>query len=133
MLKPDKHTMKEIKFKTADSLQLSEPQLSALKKVLRYLEQGKIPASTFSMDFWHSKGHRCGSTHCIGGWAEKLSGVTFEDHPPNLGKLFYPGTDVRNEKESDRAYRATRKEAAMALRNYLTFGKPRWRSVISAS
>lgn len=128
-------------FKTANELQITEPQLSALIKTLVLFETGKIkyvPVSPddfcpdddnrkfsghFNMVAWSMK-HPCGTVACIGGTAEMVGGVDFQLLETNdeLDKLFYP--------EPYSYGGVTVEQAARALRNYLTFGEPRWKEVL---
>jgi hypothetical protein len=73
------------------------------------------------------------TAHCIGGWAQKIGKVRFFDGvPKGLDRLFYPGGDVKSDSTCDKAYAATPKQAARALRNYLIHGTPKWAQVVAA-
>lgn len=73
----------------------------------------------------------CGTTSCICGWIETLAGIpprhlaqrTYFLSGSNLRKLFYQKTDSE----------ISLGQAAVALRNYLTFGEPRWDEALAAS
>lgn len=126
-------------FKTADELDISQPQLEALQKTLVLLETGKLtyvqPSDTslsylgpnpvftghFNMEFWANTIAECGTVACIGGTAEMIGQVSFDGYGPALDRLFYPhGCNYSN---------ITIDQAARALRNYLTTGEASWAEV----
>jgi hypothetical protein len=123
-------------FKSAADLEITEPQRDALQKVLVLLETGKLAHSLFNdaepesptfsglfnMTNWYAS-HRCGTVACIGGTAELISGVKFDNWALNDGlyKLFAP-TDLGTTTYE----RATPAQAARALRSYLTTGDAKW-------
>jgi hypothetical protein len=135
-------------FKSATDLKITEKQKQALIKTLVLLETKKLthmekPISSlefkdnhpvlgkfFNMDVWASTYESCGTVSCIGGTAEIIGGpgVYFSaissDFPKNLLDLFYPNT-IMPELYED----ITTEQAATALRNYLTTGKPNWKNV----
>jgi hypothetical protein len=129
-------------LKTASDLRISEEEKDALCKVLVLLETGKlrhvetfklpppdrfIPpverkfTGEFNMADW-SYAHTCGTACCIGGTAEMVSGVFFDDErmPDGLHDLFYP------QNASVPYSKITTEQAAAALRSYLTTGEARW-------
>jgi hypothetical protein len=128
-------------FKTPDDLGISDKEFDALFKVLGMLERGEIkhrahgktrPAPTgkfvgFNMAaFFGDTG--CGTVACICGWAEhigKLDGMLIDKRLVNKGlnALFEPNPHGGVQIAMD-AIRAD--EAAIALRNFLTHGEPRW-------
>jgi len=90
-----------------------------------------IEGKLFSMNEWATH-FPCGTVRCIGGWAE-----TFMPHCPldadgdplwqytkELEDLFYPPLGAHPSH-----YGSTPKQAAMALRNYLTTGSAQWETV----
>lgn len=124
-------------FKTPAELEISDAEFDALAKVLGMLEReefsfgkvgktGEMAAPTSGMTFhmnclWLTE--ECGTVACIGGWAAYFMGENPNDYlsgprPRNLFRLFWPGGV---------GYFATRSQAAIALRNYLTPGVPRSR------
>ncbi len=123
-------------FKSAADLGITEPQLSALQKTLVLLETDAltyIPVESlttdgseqfgaftggFNMAYWHSV-HSCGTAGCIGGTAEKIGGVSFDEIPDDLHALFYPA-------DAGRFHKLRPAQAATALRSYLTTGDARW-------
>jgi hypothetical protein len=78
----------------------------------------------FNMDMWASRAH-CGTIMCIGGTAEFLMKEEFGDEPEQLYRLFHPDTDIPWPD-------ITPNQAAIALRNYLTHGEPRWDEALAA-
>jgi hypothetical protein len=121
-------------FKTATELGLTEPQYCGLVKTLVALEEGKLDhenenkpwldrdlPKSFHMAHW---GGSCGTVCCIGGTAEALMRDNLFNQgnaiPDELYNLFFPG-------HTKEAYRASTKQAAVALRHYLTTGKENWK------
>jgi hypothetical protein len=134
-------------FKTAADLGISEPQKEALIKTLVLLETEKlvhIPvrddleidfsaaesfSGKFNMNSWSHTYERCGTICCIGGTAELIGAVEFEDttkYGTKLYNLFYP--DAGDELNWDSI---TTAQAATALRSYLTTGDARWDLAVS--
>ena len=118
-------------FKTATELGLTQPQYCALVKTLVALEKGRLWQDfdiRFNMEHW---GGECGTTCCIGGSAEALGALphgSLADAASQLSRygfrydlqnLFYPY-------HCKDAWDATQKQAAVALRHYLTTGKENW-------
>jgi hypothetical protein len=132
-------------FKTAQDLGISEGQKSALEKTLVLMETGKIrhvPAQdygkrcfyspkgfsgNFNMSDW-TYGSACGTVACIGGTAEMVGNVDFGTgmSTEGLRQLFYPDYENEEEEYND----ITVEQAARALRNYLTTGRPDWDTVL---
>lgn len=115
-------------FMKPEALGISEAEIAALISVLGMMEREEIEVD---MREW---GHPCGTVHCIGGWARAISS---QDHfhsarrPKNLEALFYPSCFVVNGKLVN-GFIATRRQAAIALRNYLTTGEPRWPEALAS-
>jgi len=119
-------------LKTAAELGLTGPQYCWLVKTLVALEEDRLVEDHrihFDMGTWcdtdHSVvPHGCGSVCCIGGTAELLGGpgARIVPRPPVLQKLFFPAARMENN-----PYEATTKQAAVALRHYLTTGKEDWK------
>jgi hypothetical protein len=121
-------------FKTAADLGISEIEHDALRKVLGMLERQEISPRQFTME---RVIHRCGTPACICGWARHISkGEAFPGigaaypakRTEQLSHLFAMTSDV-----NVGAYSATCAQAAIALRNYLTHGEPRWDEALAAS
>lgn len=128
-------------FKTPADLHITNAEFDAFLKVLGMLERGEVlhrpspmalrnvPASGqiyFNMDCW-SQPTECGTVCCLGGLAEMVGGFELSSltrqHRPEIGALFYPPGWASN---------ITTEQAAIALRNYLTDGEPRWAEALSA-
>lgn len=80
----------------------------------------------------------CGTVACIGGWVAILGGYTIPErinhyvsHASVISALYYP---LRNLPSGSllrkRAWAATPAQAARAVRNFLTTGRPAWESVV---
>lgn len=138
-------------FKTPTDLGITDAEFDALHKVLGMLERAELPfadlkrdrvgnwlapegGAAFNMAQWE-----CGTAHCIGGWAGRvdpsiksdLITKTSADGKDGLSKLFYPSpwTECR---WSGGLGDITDQHAAIALRNYLTHGEPRWAEALTA-
>lgn len=136
-------------FMSAADLNITEEQKDALCKTLVVFETGKVkhvsrdfvensPITTnessfsglFNMRSWGAGCvvQECGTIACIGGTAELLAGKSIfmyrSEYTDALYDLFFPslcGNDW---------YNITVEQASQALRNYLTNGKPDWKSVM---
>jgi hypothetical protein len=129
-------------FMTASELGITEPQRMALQKTLVLLETGKLVhtklpllfkfnaekySGHFNMGGWRRE-TECGSVCCIGGTAELIGNVRFNERAPALETLFYPssdGTKLQNYES------ITAEQAARALRSYLTTGDAKWSDAVS--
>lgn len=125
---------------SAKELGLSEEMHGALVKLLGMFERGEIPKEKFTM--WSvgkpTTDPECGTAGCILGWASGLLGVNALPHDKWLewyemhktdwqsNRLFYPSFDG-----SMLGYHANTTQAARALRNYLSTGKPKWLEVMA--
>jgi hypothetical protein len=131
-------------FKTPADLQITDAEFDALVKVLGMLEREEI---AYAPSSYHDPNldsvpqffnmltvdgiADCGTTGCICGWARHVGGdrLLFLDRPFFLDDLFCMA--------SSGAYRGRAAEdilpheAAIALRNYLTHGKPRWNEALT--
>ena len=121
-------------FKTPADLKITDAEFDALAKVLGMLERGDIKDYEFGMAAWY-KTTACGTVHCIGGWARTILGAhAFNYTAPwtkdPLSRLFYPKAHYVAGRLVN-AYDATRDQAAIALRNYLTHGEPRWEEALA--
>lgn len=121
-------------FKTAKSLGITDQEISALIKVLGMLERGDLRDvdqdescnNGFNMG---TQGFGCGTPACIGGWVATIMDVPqmmyVDDYmesrrkPAGITSLYWGTLD------------ASVQEAALALRNFLTEGHPRWSSVFA--
>lgn len=121
------------RLKTAKELGLSHEQYCGLVKTLEALESGKLDHKNeyikrFNMNRW---GGTCGAVCCLGGTAEaimKSEGKLkrgFGYRPTELDNLFFPYHTPRVENKKS-AWRASTKQAAVALRHYLMTGKENW-------
>lgn len=131
-------------FKTASALRITDAEFDALVRVLGALERGELihvpdrhetlpfpkGQSSFNMNLWNAPSNEdCGTVHCIGGWAEQFGGITWGlPRPIALTALFYPPLKAKVGYDD-----ITTAQAAIALRNYLTHGEPRWEEALSAS
>lgn len=119
-------------FKRPTDLEITDAEFEALVKVLGMLERGELKhcdgdrpeTQKIKMGFRMSTAQcdtACGTAGCIGGWAASVMGInpmTYVhcDHSPGLYSLYwgYPRSNV------------TPEQGAIALRNFLTHGEPRW-------
>lgn len=134
-------------FMGAADLGITEPQKDALAKTLALLETGKLEhipdrndlemdfeaakafSGKFNMNSWSHTYEKCGTVCCIGGTAELIGRVDFEEsakYGSKLYCLFYP--DAGDELNWDAI---TPAQAATALRSYLTTGDARWDLALS--
>lgn len=130
-------------FLAAEALGITEAEHDALVRVLGMLERGEIsyheplwgdmtPGENFigfNMSRFYDR-TECGTVACIGGWAEYVGKLPHKAlvmkrrDIPALMRLFEPcccGSD-----------RIRPSQAALALRNYLTLGEPRWNEVLAS-
>jgi hypothetical protein len=127
-------------FKSAAELGIPQAHYDVLVEVLHMLERGEIRhievpdglwksasdgefCGLFNMSVWVSAGP-CGTAACLGGTAELISGLKFGDDMQTRGleRLFYPWSIDMD--------KVTPEMGAIALRNYLTTGSPRWREAV---
>jgi len=118
-------------FKTARELGLADAEVDALVTVLRMLERGEIARDQFHMGQFR---HQCRTPACICGWAHHVSGGTAF---PELSSQYGPMMLYRRLSKSlvglfrltsarGSGGEITPAQAAIALRNFLTHGEPRW-------
>ncbi len=111
-------------FMTAKDLRIRDNEHAALITTLYALERGELD-DKFDMDTWWAE-TPCGSIGCIAGWAwhfmrgRKISFDEFTMYA-TLDELFVPALGT---------YSINTAQAASALRNYLTHGKPMWEEVL---
>ena len=130
-------------FKTPADLKIADAEFEALVKVLGMLERGEIksvPAEQlcrgigredaipefFDMQYVHTK-YDCGTAACVMGWMMHVDervcggGKGVLKWSPALRPLFIlDGLECR---DAD--------QAAIAVRNYLTHGEPRWAEALA--
>lgn len=125
-------------FQTPAALGISGVEFEALVKVMGMLERGELKhcgggnpeTQKIKMGFSMSTAQcdtACGTAGCIGGWAASVMGINpivyvhDNDHCPGLYSLYwgYPRSNV------------TPEQGAIALRNYLTHGEPRWAEALA--
>lgn len=123
----------KLKLVTADD----ELFVDAMKKVRTRLANSKIKAKEFDMQSFHSKfcdakTHKCGTSHCIGGWVDLELGSEGKNNPTSYLKLspqieyaasalFFP--------DPDKAFNSKRKHAVEAIDNFLKGHKNPWKRV----
>ncbi len=126
-------------FKEPKALKISDEEFVALVSVLGMLERSELthrPAldphgdDGFNMGTVGSK-TSCGTVACIGGWVAFLNGKSLYEAVQyvyrahgRLKNLFYPPERFDYDD-------ITTEQAAMAIRNFLTTGAPRWTDVMS--
>ena len=130
-------------FKTPADLGLDDKMYEAHIKVLGMLERGDLrheelksgligSGEMFNMS-WPKVELECGTVACIGGWVAILAKEDPEDwvssrhRSEQLHRLYYPpimstGVGLYS--------KITVEQAAIALRNFLTFGEARWESTV---
>lgn len=132
-------------FKTPADLKITDAEFDALRKVLGMLERGEIKSAPRGAAFdlldapdKHQTptmfrmagvmGHaECGTACCILGWAQHVNsrvfgGITWTPAHP-CHSLFFPSNDGILSRDP--------KKGAIALRNYLTHGEPRWAEALA--
>jgi len=118
-------------LKTARELGLADVEADALVTVLGMLERGEIARDQFHMGQFR---HQCRTPACICGWAHHVSGGTAF---PELSSQYGPMMLYRRLSNSlvglfrltsarGSGGEITPAQAAIALRNFLTHGEPRW-------
>ncbi len=128
-------------FKTPEDLGLRDIEFNSLVTVLGMLEREELEffdhdkrvfheltkcvptPKFFSMAYWSAL-TSCGSVCCIGGTAEVIGRFKFSDETPELFRLLYGPFGALS-------HEITPAQAAVALRNYLTYGEPRWGEALS--
>ena len=131
-------------FMPPSALGLSDVEFESLVKLLGMLERGEVPDDQFTM---RRVQHPCRTPACLCGWANHLSGgrafpleakagITvfsgttyaprWREMPRRLQELFAYGG-----RATDPVYLASPSQAAIALRNFLTEGEPRWAEALA--
>jgi hypothetical protein len=126
-------------FKTAKELGLADVELDALVTVLRMLEREDIKREEFHMGYVQ---HECKTPACICGWAYYISrGRAFPELSAQHGSFIlyrrlsdFPAiVDLfRSTSARGSGGEITPAQAAIALRNFLTHGEPRWTEAMAA-
>jgi hypothetical protein len=127
-------------FKTANELGLADVEVEALITVLRMLERGDIARAQFHMGTFR---HECRTPSCICGWAHYVSGdrafpeLSAAHHGPlMLYRRFGHSASIvelfRLTAARGSGGEITPAQAAIAVRNYLTYGEPRWGEAMAA-
>lgn len=140
-------------FKTPADLGITDAEFSALSKVLGMLERGEIkysagsrdvPGQRFNMSIVYHLGS-CGSVGCIMGWAKTVgqdrdlfeSTCSSDDQSTQQQRvnelfLFTDEPNISLMQSIGRTINSvTDAEAAIALRNFLTHGDPRWAEALA--
>lgn len=124
-------------FKTPADLQISDIEFDALRNVLGMLERGEIDGK---LDMWEpSPANECQTPACICGWARRIERRPIfirggDYRPPQLRNLFWMGSDDETCAAITKAKAGAPADtgaAAVALRNFLTHGEPRWAEALS--
>lgn len=119
-------------FKTPADLGIADAEFEALMKVLGMLERGELkhaanPFAYQGHDGFHMSDFDykdddsvCGTVCCIAGWCDRIAATSLsvkcmQDKLPYELDTLFMGPAM-----------TTPAQAAIALRNYLTFGEPRW-------
>ena len=127
-------------FKTAKELGLADIEVEALVTVLRMLEREDIAREAFHMGRFQHFEHECKTPACLCGWAYHISGgrafpelsaqhgplMLYRRVGPSISELF------RLTAAPESGGEITPAQAAIALRNYLTCGEPRWTEAMAA-
>lgn len=125
-------------FKSAKELGLTPKEWEALIKTLVLMEAGamthvpspysaieKIDGHLFKMVNWRDE-YKCGTVCCIGGSAEVLGGMPRGRMDNASNRLAEEGNRNLNTLFFEWAGDPTPKQAAIALRGYLTTGETDW-------
>ena len=128
-------------YKTAKQLHIKATEHKALVAVLGMLERGEMthvdvsdPLNLFRVmpDYPFNMAAFCGTACCIGGWCDILYGTQFQRDSDHMGSNIVDLLYVSNGKIAvgTSLEDVTPAQAALALRNYLTTGKPQWAEVL---
>jgi hypothetical protein len=113
-------------FKTPTDLGIPEDEFFGLVRVLGEFERGEIRPEQFDMRQW------CGSACCISGHALKYD-CDLRASTPGLAALLVPGPhDLEVGKYGKTMKDILPEHAAIAIRNYLTHGEPRWGEALAS-
>lgn len=123
-------------FKTPADLGIRDDELQSLVTVLRRFERQEVPAE--QLDMWSLAEPRCGTPACIAGWARYSQPGVFNrwtdgkqrEWPQGLQNLFWMvGDDQTCAAITGKT--PSIEQAAIAIRNYLTHGDPRWAEALA--
>lgn len=126
-------------FKSAEQLGLKQPEWEALIKTLTLMEAGAIIHATtdmkqagkrveghlFNMSNWKDY-YQCGTVCCIGGSAEVFGNLRHQSMDKASKRLYREGNLNLHNLFFNWEGSPSPKEAAVALRGYLTTGKTDW-------
>lgn len=128
---------------SAEELQISTEEYTALKQVLQMLESGEIQTldpnkrvdrQQVPKGLWMATSSTftaCGTAACIGGWVAALMRVDMDSYVNRYHCYSVYGESPLNELywghvEGD----TTTKQAAQAIRNFFVTGNPMWAAVL---
>ena len=143
MLLDTKPTIKPA-YKTYKQLRIRKRIYMGLMWVRNALLSGEIKAKEFDMSEWWMD-FDCKTPSCIGGWTEfhvnqavdgesgcgSVDQIDPEHTTRALDLLFFPDSDAPIY-DGKNPYSANRKQAAMAIDNYLNGSKNPWEGVMGA-
>lgn len=130
-------------FLSPEALQITQQEHAALQQVLRMLESGEIsdlnPDKDVRYQFvrkglWmatSSATTACGTTACIGGWVAAFMKVGMDTYV-----FRYHENSIEADSPLHELYwgnieeTTTTKQAAQAIRNFLTTSNPDWKTVL---
>jgi hypothetical protein len=110
-------------FMRPTSLGVNDVEFESLVRVLGMLERGEIESRLFDMA--HVGNPQCGSPGCIIGWVKTLPGT--ERFASD--RLFTGGLSELVQMRTG----VSPGQAAIALRNFLTSGEPRWSEALASA
>ena len=110
------------KYKTPEQLGLSIPHYIALIATRDMLKNGLPKGLAYDYNNWTEKTD-CGTTACIGGMMEFITGSRFY-YKVGVEELFFKGFNKKD------GQGATQHQAVKAINNVLETGKPKWDEVL---
>jgi hypothetical protein len=119
-------------FKAPTDLGIRDDEFQSLVTVLRRFERQEVPAER--LDMWSLAEPRCGTPACIAGFARYEQPGVFNrwengrerTWPQGLQNLFWMSSDNETCAAISKNNPPSIEQAAIAIRNYLTHGDPRW-------
>ena len=108
------------KYKTPKQLGLSIPHYIALIATRDMLKNGLPKGLAYKYNIWRERNY-CGTTACIGGMMEFITGSRFY-YNAGVEELFFEGFNKYGQG-------ATPHQAVKAINNVLETGKPKWNEV----
>lgn len=129
-------------FKTPTDLKITDAEFDGLYKVLGMLEREELHGidsgqvgNVFCMSSTYATDHSRGTIGCIGGYAALAMGLEQKssvqryiyqyEHFGSLSVLYFP-RDPKTGRLLSGLRKVTPPQAAIAVRNFLTHGEPRW-------